>query len=132
MIEKRQEVLRSANDIYSKNAPWGNFYREVFGVGGIVRTAFPNPDSLAEFEQSEEFQHIQKMLAQLREKEGEAADDGKEPTRVITVRLPKSLHEALRAEAYDRQTSMNKLCITKLLQVIEDELVSQDAAAQQK
>lgn len=44
-------------------------------------------------------------------------------TRVITVRLPKSLHEALKTEAYGRKTSMNQLCISKLLQVIDAEMV---------
>jgi hypothetical protein len=46
---------------------------------------------------------------------------------VITVRLPKSLHESLRAEAHDRHTSMNKLCISKLLQVVDGELVPSEA-----
>lgn len=50
-----------------------------------------------------------------------------EPTRVITVRLPRSLHEALRAEAHIHQTSMNKLCISKLLQLIDDALVPNEA-----
>ena len=46
-----------------------------------------------------------------------------EPTRVITVRMPKSLHESLRVEAHERHTSMNKLCISKLLQMIDTQLV---------
>ena len=50
-----------------------------------------------------------------------------EPTRVVTVRLPKSLHESLRVEAFEHHTSMNKLCISKLLQIIDDELVPADA-----
>jgi predicted HicB family RNase H-like nuclease len=77
---------------------------------------------MAAFEQTEEYAEIQQMLAKLRERSGAGAD-GKEPTRVITVRLPKSLHESLRAEAHDRKTSMNQLCISKLLQVIEAEFV---------
>ena len=42
---------------------------------------------------------------------------------MITVRLPKSLHESLRAEAHEKRTSMNKLCISKLLQFIDTDLV---------
>jgi hypothetical protein len=38
---------------------------------------------------------------------------------MITVRLPKSLHEALQAEAHVHRVSMNRLCITKLLQVVD-------------
>ena len=40
---------------------------------------------------------------------------------MITVRLPESLHESLKAEAADHNTSMNKLCITKLLMALIDE-----------
>ena len=66
------------------------------------------------------------MLSKLREKNAEVPVTD-EPTRVITVRLPKSLHEALRAEAHTRQTSMNQLCISKLLQIIEQQFVPAEA-----
>jgi predicted HicB family RNase H-like nuclease len=77
---------------------------------------------LARFEQTREYGEIQQMVAKLRERASEPVDS-REPTRVITVRLPKSLHESLRAEAHDRKTSMNKLCISKLLQMVDDELI---------
>jgi len=53
-----------------------------------------------------------RMLTQLRQLT-ESADD--ETTRIITVRVPRSLHAALQTEAHDEETSMNQLCITKLL-----------------
>jgi predicted HicB family RNase H-like nuclease len=98
------------------------FFREVLGVDGLIRKLFPSADDLAAFEKTDEYAEIQNMLAKLRERNGAAADD-KEPTRVITVRLPKSLHESLRAEAHDRKTSMNQLCISKLLHVLNGEFV---------
>lgn len=128
MMEKRQEVFRVASELYRQEPDWVTFFREVLGVDGLVRRVCSSPDALAEFEQSEEYQQIQQMLAKLREKNSDAAGaTGREPTRVITVRMPKSLHEALRAEAHGRQTSMNKLCISKLLQVVDDELVPSEA-----
>ena len=72
------------------------------------------------------YQEIQQMLTKLRE-QGPVATDPAEPTRVITVRLPKSLHEALRAEAHEHRTSMNKLCISKLLQFIDGQMVPSEA-----
>ncbi|MBM4004525.1 MAG: toxin-antitoxin system HicB family antitoxin [Planctomycetes bacterium] len=48
-----------------------------------------------------------------------SVDDDNKPTRVITVRLPRSLHEALKDEAKNRSTSLNQLCVAKLLQVID-------------
>jgi predicted HicB family RNase H-like nuclease len=80
---------------------------------------------MANFEMSSEYAEIQQMLAKLREKSADEAE-GREPTRVITVRMPKSLHESLRQEAHSRRTSMNKLCISKLLQVISEELIPAD------
>ena len=123
--DKKQETLRIATEKYGKAPDWVTFFREVLGVGGVSRQLFTNATELADFEQSSEFRDIQQMVAKLREKGGDQ-DLDKEPTRVITVRLPKSLHEALRVEAHDRHTSMNQLCISKLLQFIEDSMVPSD------
>lgn len=117
--EKYQEVLQVAEKLSRQSPDWVTFFREVLGVDGIVRTAFPSHDALTEFEQSEQYDAIQQMLVKLREKRA-SADADNEPTRVITVRLPKSMHEYLRTEAHDLRTSMNKLCISKLLQVIDE------------
>ena len=100
------------------------FFREILGIGGVVRRLFPEDEALLEFEKTEEHAEIQSMLARLRQKSDNRGETP-EPTRVITVRLPKSLHEALQAEAHLHQTSMNKLCISKLLQVIDDEFAGQ-------
>jgi predicted HicB family RNase H-like nuclease len=120
--EKYQEVYEVARNLFEQQPDWVTFFREVLGINGAARQAFPDPDALARFEQSEQFDQIQLMLAKLRERRVEV-DESNEPTRVITVRLPKSLHESLRAEAHDRHTSMNKLCISKLLQVLDEDLV---------
>lgn len=37
-----------------------------------------------------------------------------EPLRVVTVRMPKSLHERLKADAHQEQTSLNKHCVALL------------------
>ena len=120
--ERKCTAQRVAAEMYQQQPDWITFFREVLGVDGIIRKLFSSAEELAAFEKTEEYAEIQQMLARLRERSGANAD-GKEPTRVITVRLPKSLHESLRAEAHDRKTSMNQLCISKLLQVIDGELV---------
>jgi hypothetical protein len=120
--EKYQEVLEAAENLYRQNPDWVTFFREVLGVDGAVRKAFPTFDDLTTFEQSQQFDKIQKLLVRLREKRS-SVDAENEPTRVITVRLPKSMHEYLRTEAHDLHTSMNKLCISKLLQVIGEDMI---------
>ena len=120
--EKYREILQVAENLYRQDPDWVTFFREVVGIDGAVRRSFPSFEELTAFEQSEEFEAIQKMLVKLREKRA-SADPDNEPTRVITVRLPKSMHEYLRTEAHDLRTSMNKLCISKLLQVIGEEMI---------
>lgn len=120
--EKFQEVFQAASQQYEKKPDWVTFYREVLGTVGLVRRAFPETDSLAAFEESAEFDAIQQMVAKLRRQPPPSEDDN-DPTRVITVRMPASLHESLRGEAKTRRTSMNKLCISKLLQVIDETMI---------
>jgi predicted HicB family RNase H-like nuclease len=120
--DRKLTAQRIANEMFHQQPDWIAFFREVLGVDGLLRKLFPTPEELASFEKTPEYAEIQAMLARLRER-NRAADNGTEPTRVITVRLPKSLHEALKTEAHDRKTSMNQLCISKLLQVIDAEMV---------
>src|SRR5688572_1305700 len=122
---RRQTVLRQAAQLFQQAPDWVTFFREILGVDGVIRKMFPKPQELLAFEQEAEYAQIQQMLAKLRERKEDPSIEI-EPTRVITVRLPKSLHESLKAEAHDRHTSMNKLCISKLLQMIDNELVPID------
>lgn len=117
-----QEVLATAQQMVTPETDWVTFFRKVMGVEGVIRKAFPTLDELSEFEKSEEYATIQRIVVKLREKKG-GSDSETEPTRVITVRLPKSMHEYLQTEAHDMRTSMNKLCISKLLQVVEQDMI---------
>ena len=120
--EKYQQILQTAKRLYEQEPDWVTFFREVLGVDGMVRGSFTSLEELASFERSQEFEQIQKWLVKLREQRN-ATDTESEPTRVITVRLPRSLHETLRAEAHEHRTSMNQLCISKLLQFIDNDQV---------
>lgn len=129
------EVLRAADNLFAQNPDWVTFFRKVLGVGGVIRQHYPTRESLAEFEQTQAYARIQQMLVRLRERQ--ADDPGSlEDTKVITVRLPKSLHEMLREESFEYRTSMNKLCISKLLRFIDQTLVPTEpykrAAAESK
>jgi predicted HicB family RNase H-like nuclease len=123
--DKCMEVFEKANALYTASPDWATYFKQVMGVEGIIRKSFPIPQDLEAFEKSDQYQEIQEMLAKLREKAVVEMPD-QEPTKVITVRLPKCLHESLRSEAHERKTSMNKLCISKLLQIIDGKLVPAD------
>jgi hypothetical protein len=120
-LARRREALRVADELYRQKPDWLVFFREVFGVEGVIAKLFPTPDDRAVFDASEEHAEIHRKMAELRAQSVLRLDmEDREPTRVITVRLPKSIHEALRAEAHARQTSMNKLCIAKLIHIFDE------------
>ena len=118
-------VLHVAQTLYSQKPDWVTFYRQVLGVEGVVRQTFRGQEQLADFEQTEAYLEIHRMLTELR-KQDPLPPSQDEPTCVVTVRIPRSVHEALRAEAHEYRTSMNKLCISKLVQFIDNELVPKD------
>ena len=119
-----QAVYQAARTLYQTHSDWVDFYRQVLGVHGLVRQHYRSREALAEFERTEAYAEIQQMVTRLRERGAEGPAN--EPTRVITVRLPRSMHDALREEAHEHRTSMNKLCISKLLQFIDNDLVPSD------
>jgi predicted HicB family RNase H-like nuclease len=137
--DKQHEIVEVAESLFATQPDWVTFYREILGLGGIVRRKYRSIHALSKFEQTDAYRQIQQMLTQLRklpraptkEEEDEEAEEGQEvqvireeePTHVITVRIPKSLHDALRLEAFEHRTSLNKLCISKLLQFIDNEMV---------
>ncbi len=114
-----QKVLGVARQLYQGSPDWVTFFREVLGVEGAARQVFEAQIDFANFEKSTEYAEVQQMVTSLRNRKGSDPSNN-EATRVITVRLPESLHEALKAEASDHNTSMNKLCIAKLLQVLAE------------
>lgn len=113
-------VLQFARDLYRQSPDWVKFFREVVGVDGAARKVFTTQDEFIAFERSDAFHTIKRMVNALRNNKSTSHSD-EEDTRVITVRLPESVHEALKAEADDHGTSMNKLCISKLLQVLDED-----------
>lgn len=122
-IEQRgREALRLAQEAFAKTGNWVVFYREMLGTDGVVRKLYSSPDEMRAFEDSREFAELQEMVAAMRSQDA-SKGDATEPERMITIRLPKSLHDSLRIEAEEMNLSINKLCISKLLQRIESRFI---------
>jgi predicted HicB family RNase H-like nuclease len=123
--ERSAEALKLAIEAFPQTDTWVVFYREILGVDGVVRKLFPTVEEMRQWEASAEFCEVHTMLAALR-----SHDNGKgdtvEPQRMITVRLPVSLHEALKLESEESSLSINKLCITKLLHKMDARFVPQE------
>jgi predicted HicB family RNase H-like nuclease len=122
-LEQRgREVLRLAQEAFTKTGSWVVFYREMLGADGVVRKLYTQASEMRTFEGSSEFIELQEMVAAMRSQDS-SKGDSTEPERMITIRLPKSLHDALRIEADEMNLSINKLCISKLLQRIESRFI---------
>ena len=114
-----QAILEVAERLFAANPDWIIFFREIMGLDGIVRRTFKTPDSLMRFECSAEYARIRELLDALRQKQHEKTPV-REVQRVVTVRMPMSLHETLKAEAQEMNVSINKLCISKLLKLLDE------------
>lgn len=117
---RAREVYLFTERLMGQVSDWIIVFREIFGPDGVARRYFPTSEEMEKFEQTLEYRAIRQFIAQVREQNSDGAD-GKVATRMITVRIPKSLHDSLRVEAHERRTSMNKLCIWKLVQTLEDD-----------
>ncbi|MGN6133019.1 MAG: hypothetical protein ACTHOU_00910 [Aureliella sp.] len=115
------QAFTLANDLFGHAPTWVCFFREVLGVGGLCRRLFPE-EEYGQFMMTSHFDQLQMMLTALRSRDY-PENDPNDPQRMITVRLPKSLHEALVDEAGNLSISVNKLCISRLLQVLDSKMV---------
>ncbi len=121
--ETAREIVRFARRLHTTTPDWESFFREVLGLAGIARRLCPTEEKLAQFEQTAAYLEIQELLADLRQSGPLPSPEEQEKIRVITVRMPASMHELLKSESFEKKTTMNKLCISKLLQVIADPLI---------
>jgi predicted HicB family RNase H-like nuclease len=113
-------VLQVAERLYAMDPEWVVFFREVLGVDGIVRRTFATADALVRFECSPHYARIREMLDSLRSRQRERPSD-REAQRVVTVRMPRSLHETLKSEAEEMRVSINTLCISKLMKLLDEQ-----------
>lgn len=114
LAAKGKKILAAAQVLFDARPSWVTFYREIFGVTGeIQRALFGDTAAYEAFERTAYYARLREMLAELQQY---GTMDGREPNRVVTARMPKSVYDALREEARRRRTSMNQLVISKILQ----------------
>ncbi|QEG39950.1 toxin-antitoxin system HicB family antitoxin [Roseimaritima ulvae] len=123
--QRADEVIRLAQEAFPQTGKWVLFYREILGSDGVARKLFPKAEQMRAFEQTPQFEQLLEMTAAMRSQDTGKGDE-LEPQKMITVRLPKSQHEAMKTEAKEHGTSINKLCISKLLLPIKGEFIPKE------
>ena len=122
VAQKSRLVFETATELFGVAPTWTAFYRETLGGTGIVRALFVDADEARDYECSDGHFKVLEMLTVLRSRDL-PENDPHEPQRMITVRMPKSLHDAICDEANDLAVSVNKLCISRLLQKVDPAMI---------
>jgi predicted HicB family RNase H-like nuclease len=117
-----QQVVWAAGELMGLAPTWTAFYREILGKTGVVRTLFPSVDERLAYEVSEAHSTVYDALTALRSRDL-PENDPTELQRMITIRLPMTLHDAICDEANDLKVSVNKLCISRMLQPLDTRMI---------
>ena len=122
MGKEAKTLLEQTRELAQIEQSWQDFANQVLGQDGILLREHPSPEQRAAFKKTDDYKEICEIIARAVE-----ITNGKQVnTQVVTLRLPVGLHAALRSEAHERNTSMQKLLFALILQPIDQSLVPQD------
>jgi hypothetical protein len=121
-VDRCRQAFEVANDLFANAPTWICFYRELMGGNGMLHLLFDNNKDFGAFLRTDQYHQVQLMLTALRSRDL-PENDPNDPQRMITVRLPKSLHEAMCDEAVRLNISVNRLCISRMLQLLDPEMI---------
>lgn len=102
-----RQALRAAERLRDADATWTQAHNTLFGPAGEISRLFPTERERTAFLKSSESAKVQAIIEALRREKPD-------PSGKILVRVPKSIHAALLAEAEREGTSLNQLIVSKL------------------
>jgi HicB family len=113
---KSKEVLEFAQGRAKESADWLELHFALFGVGGKADELFPTETERTAFCRTAEYKQILALMDTLpRPANKETRELVSSANGAISVRLPRSVHAALLAEAKAEGVSLNQLCVSKLV-----------------
>jgi HicB family len=113
---RARAVLAFAEQQAEKKANWVELSNALFGLGGKATVAFPTERERTAFCKTEEYKRILALMDRLPPPPvKEVIELAASANGAISVRLPRSVHAALLAEAKAEGVSLNQLCLSKLV-----------------
>jgi hypothetical protein len=116
IAQKARQLLAFAEERAKQTENWVELHNALFGLGGKATEMLTTESERTAFARTEECRRIFAMLDQL---PPPALKDFGEllatANGAISVRLPRSVHAALLAEAKAEGVSLNQLCLSKLV-----------------
>jgi hypothetical protein len=113
---KARQLLAFAEERARRAADWVELHNALFGMGGKATELFTTESERTAFARTAECKRILALLddlpAPVVKEFGELLATA---NCAISVRLPRSVHAALLAEAKAEGVSLNQLCLSKLV-----------------
>jgi hypothetical protein len=111
-----RQVLEFAESKAKEVADWLELHFALFGVDGKATVLFPIEADRSAFLRTQEYKRLLALMDTLpRPKKNEIREVVSSANGAIRVRLPRSVHAALLAEAKAEGVSLNQLCVAKLV-----------------
>ncbi|MFN9552523.1 MAG: hypothetical protein ACK56Q_19880 [Pirellulaceae bacterium] len=123
---RRKQIVDCATELFGLAPSWVAFFRATMARGGLVSKLFVTPEERKDYWCSPEHHQILEMLTALRSRALPVCEAG-EPSRMITMRIHKCLHDFICDEANELEMSVNKLCISRILMQVDTTLLPQSA-----
>jgi predicted HicB family RNase H-like nuclease len=112
---RAREALAFARQLKDEGKTWLEVHNALYGLGGKCAVLFPTRADRTAFVQTAEHEQISQLLNQLPDPPARGVAQPLETASGnLHVRLPRSLHAALRAEAEAENISLNQLIVAKL------------------
>jgi antitoxin HicB len=111
---RAREALEFAQRQAAQTKSWVEFHYALFGIGGRLTTMFPTQADRIAFGKTDEHRQIMELLERLQAEEEDAPAPFPDASGRFVLRLPRSMHAALIAEAKAEGISLNQLCVAKL------------------
>jgi hypothetical protein len=116
IADRAAQVLEFAESRAREVTDWLELHFSLFGVDGKATELFPTEVDRSAFLRSAEYKRILALLDTLpAPKKNEIRELVSSANGAISVRLPRSVHAALLAEAQAEGVSLNQLCVSKLV-----------------
>jgi predicted HicB family RNase H-like nuclease len=116
ILAKARQVLEFAQHRAETAADWIELSNAVFGLGGKATELFDTESERTAFSQTEECKQIHALMDTLPQPQVKGfVEMVASANGAISVRLPRSVHAALLAEAKAEGVSLNQLCVAKLV-----------------
>ena len=112
MKSRAQELLNFARTLKDSGLTWVEANNSIYGPGGRFVKLFPTQTDRVAFARTEESRKIDELIDSFPEPDVRSSRE--EYSGKFVVRVPKSLHAALAAEAETEGVSLNQLVVVKL------------------